>query len=93
MEELLRQSTILIELIWDLNQVGKGIRNIIDGIRINNTLKILSLKNVGIGTNGLKFLSDGLKYNSNLEVLDLSINQINFENFKELTKKKLAIFD
>jgi len=71
-------------LIWDLNQVGKGIKNIIDGIRINCTLKILSLKNVGIGTNGLKFLSDGLKYNSFLEVLDLSINQIKYENFKEI---------
>jgi hypothetical protein len=80
----LRESYNLTELIWDLNQIGKGIRNLVDGIRVNTTLKTLSLRNVGIGVNGIKLLAEGLKYNSNLETLDLSINQIEYKSFVNL---------
>lgn len=70
--------------MWDLNQVGKGIRNLVDGLRLNTVMKKLSLRNVGIGMNGIKLLAEALKYNINLETLDLSINQIKYESFVRL---------
>lgn len=67
---------------WNL--CDKAIKAIANGLKQNNTLKLLDLTETGITDNTVIYLIEMLKYNKKLETLNLSFNEISDEGGKKL---------
>ena len=77
--QILAKTSSIEEL--DLSNTGlddDGIEEISKGIRLNKTVKVLSLAANHFGEKGASSLAEALKENSTVEKLDLSRNALGF---------------